>query len=208
VTAAVSPSTLPQFLDGPVRGEQRRRALVAPHDDLQQVLGRRGRELAHTEVVDDEQRDGREVGERGLAGAGELSVGEFVDEGVGFAVEDAMALLDDGHTDGLSEMALPRAGRAEEEPVVVLGDEAAGGEFEDEAAVELLVEVEIEGVERLADVAEAGLLEAALITPQNPTEPSDSMRPRLFSPCPMTSSIATGSAWVATRTPITTSSSG
>ena len=41
-------------------------------------------------------------------------------------------------------------------------DEAAGRELEDEGAVHLLVEVELEGVERLADVAEAGLLEAPL----------------------------------------------
>jgi hypothetical protein len=32
----------------------------------------------------------------------------------------------------------------------VLGDEATGGELEDEAAIELPIEVEIEGVERLA----------------------------------------------------------
>ena len=56
-------------------------------------------------------------------------------------------------------------GRAEEEPVLVLGDEAAGGELEDEAAIELPIEVEIEGVEGLADVTEAGLLEAAVEQP-------------------------------------------
>ena len=81
-----------------------------------------------------------------------------------------MALLDDGHPEGLGEMALAGAGRAEEEAVLVLGDEAAGGEFEDEAAIELPSEVEIEGVERLADVAEAGLFEAALEEPILPPE--------------------------------------
>ena len=39
-------------------------------------------------------------------------------------------------------------------------DEAAGGELEDERAVDLRVEVEVEGVERLVGVAEAGLLDA------------------------------------------------
>ena len=66
---------------------------------------------------------------------------------VGLAVEDAVALLDARAADGLGEMALAGAGRAEEERVLVLGDEAAGGELEDEAAVHLLVEVEVEGVE-------------------------------------------------------------
>jgi len=46
-----------------------------------------------------------------------------------------------------------------------LRDEAAGRELEDEGAVHLLVEVELEGVERLADIAEAGLLEPALQEP-------------------------------------------
>jgi hypothetical protein len=64
--------------------------------------------------------------------------------------------------DGLGEMTLAGAGRAEEQAVLVLGDEAAGGEFEDEAAIERPSEVEIEGVEGLAHVAEAGLFEAAV----------------------------------------------
>jgi hypothetical protein len=44
---------------------------------------------------------------------------------------------------------------------VVLGDPAGGGELEDEGAVQLLVEVEVEGVQPLTHVAEARLLEAA-----------------------------------------------
>src|SRR5574341_1909968 len=43
----------------------------------------------------------------------------------------------------------------------MLGDEVAGGELEDKAAVHLLVEVEIEGVQPLVRVAEARLLDAA-----------------------------------------------
>ncbi len=76
-----------------------------------------------------------------------------------------MAVLDDGHADGLGEMALAGARRAEEEAVLVLRDEAAGGEFEDEPAIHLLVELEVEGVERLAHVPKAGLLEAAVEEP-------------------------------------------
>ena len=76
-----------------------------------------------------------------------------------------MALLDGGVADGLGEVALAGAGRAEEERVLVVRDEVAGGELEDEAAVELAVEVEVEGVEGLADVAEAGALHAPLEEP-------------------------------------------
>jgi len=108
-----------------------------------------------------EQGDGGDLREVRLPGAGELGVGALIEEGVGFAVEDTVAMLDHGEADRLGEVALPRARRAEEQPVLVLGDEAAGGEFEDQAAVHLLVEVEIEGVQGLALVAEAGLLDAA-----------------------------------------------
>jgi len=82
---------------------------------------------------------------------------------VGFAVEDAVALgLDDGAADGLGDVALASARRAEEERVLAALHEAAGGQLEDEAAIHLLVEVEVEAVERLARVAEGALLEAAL----------------------------------------------
>src|SRR3990170_1756714 len=43
----------------------------------------------------------------------------------------------------------------------MLRDEAPGGQLEDEPAVHLGVEVEIEGVEGLAPIAEAGLLDPA-----------------------------------------------
>jgi hypothetical protein len=42
------------------------------------------------------------------------------------------------------------------------GNEGAGGQFKDQAAVHLLVEVEVEVVECLKRVAELGLLAAAL----------------------------------------------
>ena len=48
------------------------------------------------------------------------------------AVEDAMAWLDHGEADRLSQVALARAGPPEEQPVLVLCDEAPRGELEDE----------------------------------------------------------------------------
>jgi hypothetical protein len=76
-----------------------------------------------------------------------------------------VALLNDGEADGLGKVALAGAGAAEEERVLPLGDEAAGGELEDEGPVHLLVEVELEGVEGLPGVAEAGVLDPALEQP-------------------------------------------
>ena len=43
------------------------------------------RQLAHAEVVDEEQKDGPEVSEVGLAGTVQGCVGEFPKEGVGLA---------------------------------------------------------------------------------------------------------------------------
>ena len=40
--------------------QQRTRALIATHDDLQQILGRGERQLAHSKIVDDQQRHGGE----------------------------------------------------------------------------------------------------------------------------------------------------
>ena len=59
-----------------------------------------------------------------LARAVERGVGELLDERVRLAVDDAVALLDGGAADGLGEVALAGAGRAEEERVLALADEA------------------------------------------------------------------------------------
>ena len=85
-----------------------------------------------------------EVGEIVLARAIERGVGEFLEQRVGFAIEDAIALLDRGAADGLGEMTFAGARRAEKERVFALRDEAAGGQVVDQRAIHLLVEVEIE----------------------------------------------------------------
>jgi hypothetical protein len=72
-------------------------------------------------------------------------------------VDDAAALLDRGLADRLGEMALAGAGRSEEERVFMLGDEARGGEVEDERTVQLPIEIEIEGVEGLGGIAKVRL---------------------------------------------------
>ena len=124
MTAAVSPSSLPQSSTGRFDVSSVRGAFVAAHDELQQILGGGVRQLAHAEVVDDQQRDGGEIGEVLLAGAVERGVGDLLEQRVRLAVEDAVALLDRGAADGLGEMALAGAGWAEKERVLALRDEA------------------------------------------------------------------------------------
>ena len=137
-------------------------ALVPAHDHLQEILRRRRRELAHAEIVDDEQRHGLEEIHHLLSGAVDLRLGELLEENVGLAVEDAVALEDRRHADRLGEVALPGSRSAEKQRRLAPLDEVAGGQLEDEAAVHLAVEVEVEGVESLAAVAELRLLDAAL----------------------------------------------
>ena len=115
---------LAPVLHGTVRREQRGGPLVAPHHDLEEILGRRVRELAHAEVVDDEQRDGRDVGEIVLPRTGELRLDEVLDEGMRLAIEDAMALLDHGEADRLGQVALAGARRTKEEAIGVRRDYA------------------------------------------------------------------------------------
>ena len=63
----------------------------------------------HPKVVNEEQRDGGDLRDVLLARAGELRIGEFLEEDVGLPVEHPMALLDHGEADRLGQVALPRS---------------------------------------------------------------------------------------------------
>ena len=106
---------LPPVVDGSIPGEHRGGPLVTAHDQLEQVLGRGVGQLAHAEVVDDEQGHAGQLGQIVLAGLGERRLGELLEEGVGFAVDDAVALLDGGAADGLGKMALTGTRRPDQE---------------------------------------------------------------------------------------------
>lgn len=66
---------------------------VPTHDHLQEILGRGVREFSHAEIVDDQERHRCEIGEKVLPRAVERRVGEFLEQDVGFAIVDAVALL-------------------------------------------------------------------------------------------------------------------
>jgi hypothetical protein len=99
------------------------------HDDLQQIFGGRVRQLAHPQVIDDEQRHGGEFGEIVLARAGERGLGEFFEQRVRFPIDDAVALLDRGAADGLGHVTLAGPRWAEEHDVLAVQDEAGGRQF-------------------------------------------------------------------------------
>ena len=85
------------------------------------------------------------------------------------AVHDAIAPEDGGAADRLRQVALAGARRAEEEHVLMLGDEARGGELVDEGAFHLLVEIKVKGVERALRITKtrefAPVLEQAVLAP-------------------------------------------
>ena len=97
-------------------------------------------ELPHSEVIDDEQRNAGEIGHVLLAALVERGVDQLLDEHVGLAVVDLVALSDGSPPEGLNDVTLPAAGRPEEQYVLALADEARGRELEDELAVHLRVE--------------------------------------------------------------------
>ena len=102
---------LAPVLRGAIRSNQGRGFFIAAHHDLQEILGRGVGQPPHPQVVNEEQGDGGELRDVLLARAGELRIGELLEEDVGFPVQDAMTLLDHGEADRLGQVALARAGR-------------------------------------------------------------------------------------------------
>ena len=141
------PEELAPIIHRPIRRQQRRRPFVTAHDQLEEIFGGRVRELTHAEVIDDQQRHGRQFREIVLPRARQRRFREFLEQRVGLTVDDALALQNGGTANRLCQVALAGAGRAEEEDVLALGDEARRGELVDERAVHFLVEIKIKGVE-------------------------------------------------------------
>jgi hypothetical protein len=69
------------------------------------------RQLPHPEVIDDEQRHGRQVSEEILARAIERRVGKFLQQDVRLTIEDAVPLQDGRAAQGLREVTFPGAWR-------------------------------------------------------------------------------------------------
>ena len=154
---------LAPVVDRTVRGQEGAGALVAAHDQLEQVLGGGVGQLAHAEVVDDEQGHRRTASAMySLRVPSRVASAISSMQGVGLAIEHAIALQDGGAADGLGEVALAGAGRAEEERVLALLDEArrwrarrSGRRFI------FLLKSKSKLSSELVRVAEAGLLDAS-----------------------------------------------
>ena len=148
-------------LDGTVRREDGAGPLIAAHDDLEQVLSGVGRELAHAEIVDDEQGHRGEFVHVLFAPFVEDGVQERVDQHVRLPIEHAGAWPNRRAPEGLHEMALAGAGGPQQQDVLAVADEARRGEFQDERAWDLGVEAEVEAVEGAVRITEASGLDAS-----------------------------------------------
>jgi len=92
----------------------------------------------------------------------ESGFGEVIEQDVRFAIQDFIVLLNGCLTDGLGEMTFARAARTEKQRVFPFGDESAGSQIEDQAAIHLGIKGEVEVVQRLVEVAERGLFTPTL----------------------------------------------
>jgi hypothetical protein len=117
-------------------------------------------QLAHAEVIDDQQRDGRQRFHELPARAIDDCLGQLIEQYMRLAVENAIALLNGRLTDGLCQMTLAGAAGAEKQCIFPPLNESGRGQIEDQAAVHLLVKGEVEVIERLVRIAEAGLFAA------------------------------------------------
>src|SRR5262249_26558055 len=79
-----------------------------------------------------------------------------------FTVDDPITLVDDGLPDRLGQVTFAGTGRTQKKGVLMASDERCGRQIEDQAAIRLLVEVEIEVIERHLRVAKLCLFPAPL----------------------------------------------
>ena len=76
----------------PIRSQQRAESFVAAHHDFQQILGGSMRQLAHAEVVEDEQRNGGYQLHVLFTRAICDGIGQLIQQDMDFAIQNFIAL--------------------------------------------------------------------------------------------------------------------
>ena len=122
-------------------------SLIASHDDFQQFLGGGQWQLAHSQVVDDEKRHGSEQFHVLLAVAVQCRVCQLLQQDVRFAIQHAIALLDDSVSDGLGAVALSASCGAKKKCVFPPSDPCRSSQVEDKTAVHFWIELEVEVIQ-------------------------------------------------------------
>jgi len=152
--------------EGLVGGDGEAAALIAPCDQLEED-GRLGLVLVGVgDVVEDDEVELVELGERGLEGEGEVAAGGLqpLHEVRGSRVKDAMAGFDEGMADGADEVGLAGTGVADGDEFGAGLELIAGGERFDPTFRHMRQSREVEGGEGLA-AGELGLGEVPLDAP-------------------------------------------
>mgnify|MGYP002386131676 FL=1 len=136
-------------LEGQVRGDDGRAALIALREDLEQELGAGRRERHIAELVDDQQLDRLQLAlepEQALLVAG---LEELADQGGRRGEGDGEALLARGQPERESDMGFARATVAQRDDVLPAQDVAAARQLQHEHLVQARDRREVEGVEAL-----------------------------------------------------------
>ena len=136
--------------EGLVGGDGETAGLVAPGDELEEDRCLSLVFLGVGDVVEDDQVEAVELGERGLEG--EIAAGglELLYEIGGAGVEDAPTGFDEGVADGAEEVRLACARVADGDEVGAGLDPVAGGERLDAGARDAREGLEVEGGQGLA----------------------------------------------------------
>jgi len=87
---------------------------------------------------------------------------QLLQQGVGFAIENTVALLDNGVSDGLCAVTFPAPRRTKKQGIFPLSDPVRCGQFEDQVAIHPGIELEVEVVQALVGIAELRLFVASL----------------------------------------------
>src|ERR1700733_548537 len=103
--------------------------------------------LRHSQVIDDEKRHSGKQFHMLLAVAVQCGVCQLFQQDVRFAIQHAIALLDDLVPDGLGAVTLTASTRTKEQCVLPPSDPRGSGQVEDKAAIHLRIELEVEVIE-------------------------------------------------------------
>ena len=98
--------------DWAIRRQQCTGTLVTSHDDFEQIFGRGVGQLAHAEIVDDEQWHTTYRFHELFARAIGDGIGQIIEQDMRFSIHHAVVLLNGRVTDGLGQMTLAGAARA------------------------------------------------------------------------------------------------
>src|SRR5262249_56016095 len=132
------------LLEGQLAGDQRRAAVIAVVEDLEQVAADGIRERRKAEVIDDDEIGlGELTQERGLVLQRGVT-GKLVDEPRQSEAAHAMVGAAGGMPDGAGDIALADAGGSCDEHVEVLGDPLELGDLSEAGAVETAGGLEVD----------------------------------------------------------------